>query len=53
MLRKAGMPEKDMRYYSTTHMNSWVRLLSSLCILTNEAIDVKLELENFNSRLYR
>ena len=48
MLRNAGMTETDFRYYANTEMNSWPKLLATLSLLTNEAIDVKATLEQHN-----
>ena len=48
MLRNADMAEDDVRYYANSELTTWPRLLATLCILTNEEIHVRAELERHN-----
>ena len=50
MLRKANIDERDIRYYANSEIDSWPKLMSTLCILSNEAIHIKRTIEEHNAR---
>ena len=50
MLRNSNVAESDIRYYANGEINDWPKLLSTLCILTNEDIDVRKTIEELNNR---
>ena len=41
MLRTSGVPESSIRYYENHEIDDWYKLLASLCILTNDAINIE------------
>ena len=41
MLRTSGVNETSIRFYENSEINDWYKLLSSLCILTNDDINIQ------------
>ena len=50
MLRESGMEEDEYRYYATSEIDSWPKLLATLTIVANESIDMRTTLEEHNAR---
>ena len=50
MLRNSGLEEPDFRYYANTELDSWPKLLATLAILSNEALDIRTTLERHNGQ---
>ena len=49
MLRASGMEEHTLRYYANSELDSWPKLLATLCILSNESIGFKATVEHHNA----